>query len=133
MGTKRTNGGTGRLAAAHRGFTQWRRTRRRGERIPERLWRMAVEAALAGGVSTTARRLGLNRTQLRERLRATEQQASPEEPPRFVERPFLEGAALPECVLEAEAPCGTKLRIHLKAAATRQVAALGRMLWRDEG
>jgi len=43
----------------------------------------------------------------------------------------MEGAALPECVLEAEAPCGTKLRIHLKAAATQQVATLGRMLWRE--
>lgn len=83
MGTKRTGGRTGRLTEAHRGFTQWRRRRRRRERIPERLWRMAVDAALAGGVSVTARRLGLNRTQLQERLRAAEQQAPPEEQPCF--------------------------------------------------
>jgi hypothetical protein len=45
----------------------------------------------------------------------------------------VEGTGLPECLLEAEAPGGTKLRIHLKATATLQAAALGRMLWRDEG
>jgi hypothetical protein len=94
---------------------------------------MAVDAAMVGGVSGTARRLRLNPTQLKERLQASLQQAAPDEQPRFVQWPFMQGAALPECVLEAEAPCGTKLRIHLKAAATQQVATLGRMLWRDEG
>jgi hypothetical protein len=94
---------------------------------------MAVDAAMVGGVSGTARRLRLNPTQLKERLQASRQQATPDEQPRFVQWPFMQGAALPECVLEAEAPCGTKLRIHLKAAATQQVATLGRMLWRDEG
>ena len=94
---------------------------------------MAVDAAMVGGVSFTARQLRLNPTQLRERLQATQQQATPDEQPRFVEWPFMEGAAMPECVLEAEAPGGTKLRIHLKAAATQQVATLGRMLWREEG
>jgi hypothetical protein len=133
MGTKRAGGRTERLTEADRSFTQWRRTRTRRERIPERLWRMAVDAAMVGGVSGTARRLRLNPTQLKERLQASLQQATPDEQPRFVQWPFMQGAALPECVLEAEAPCGTKLRIHLKAAATQQVATLGRMLWRDEG
>lgn len=133
MGTKRTGGRTDKLTEAQRSFMRWRRTRTRRERIPERLWRMAVDAAMVGGVSVTARRLRLNATQLKGRLQATLQQATPDAQPRFVEWPFLEGAALPECVLEAEAPCGTKLRIHLKAAATQQVATLGRMLWREEG
>jgi hypothetical protein len=121
------------LAEAQRRFAQWRRTRTRRERIPERLWRMAVDAAMAGSVSVTARRLRLNPTKLRERLQATQGRATPQEQPRFVEWPWGQGAALPECVLEAEAPCGTKLRIHLKAAATQQVATLGRMLWREQG
>lgn len=133
MGTKRTGGRTERLTEAQRGFMQWRRTRTRRERIPERLWQMAVNAAMVGGVSVTAQRLRLNSTQLKERLQATLQQATPDEQPRFVEWPLLERAAQPECVLEAEAPDGTKLRIHLKAAATLQVATLGRMLWREEG
>jgi len=79
MGTKRTGGRTERLAEAQRGFMQWRRTRRRRERIPEQLWRMAVDAAMAGGVRVTARRLRLNPTQLKQRLQATQLHAMPEE------------------------------------------------------
>ncbi|MHB8974956.1 MAG: hypothetical protein ACYC4N_31395, partial [Pirellulaceae bacterium] len=68
MGTKRTGGRTERLTEAQRSFMQWRRTRTRRERIPERLWRMAVDAAMVGGVSVAARRLRLNPTHLKERL-----------------------------------------------------------------
>jgi hypothetical protein len=89
---------------------------------------MAVEAAVTGGVGATARQLRLNPRKLKERMPAARQ-----EQPQFVEWPWVEGTALPECVLEAEVPGGTKLRIHLKATATLQAAALGRMLWRDEG
>jgi hypothetical protein len=92
---------------------------------------MAVAAAVTRGVSTTARQLRLNPRKLTERMPAAEQAV--EEKPQFVELPWVEGTGLPECLLEAEAPGGTKLRIHLKATATLQAAALGRMLWRDEG
>lgn len=133
MGTRRTSSRREELAAAQRSFEQWRRSRRtRRERIPERLWQMAVEAAVIRGVGATARQLRLNPRKLKERMPAAELAAG-QTPPHFVEWPWVEGTALPECVLEAEAPGGTKLRIHLKATATLQAAALGRMLWRDEG
>ena len=129
MGTRRTSRRREDLAAAQRSFEHWRRSRRtRRERIPERLWRMAVAAAANRGVGATARQLRLNPRKLKERMPAAGQAK-----PQFVEWPWVEGTALPECVLEAEAPGGTKLRIHLKATATLQAAALGRMLWRDEG
>jgi hypothetical protein len=89
---------------------------------------MAAEAAVTGGVGATARQLRLNPRKLKERMPATRQ-----EQPQFVEWPWVEGTGLPECVLEAEAPGGTKLRIHLKATATREATALARMFWRDEG
>lgn len=133
MGTKRTGGSAGRLAEARRSFEHWRRRRRtRRDRIPERLWRMAVEAAVTGGVGATARQLRLNPRKLKERMPAAEP-AARQEQPQFVEWPWVEGTALPECVLEAEVPGGTRLRIHLKATATREATALARMLWRDEG
>jgi hypothetical protein len=93
---------------------------------------MAVEAAVIRGVGATARQLRLNSRKLKERMPAAESAAGQAQP-HFVEWPWVEGTSLPECVLEAEAPGGTKLRIHLKATATLQAAALGRMLWRDEG
>ena len=43
MGTKRTGGRTDRLAQAQRGFMQWRRTRTRRERIPERVLSASVQ------------------------------------------------------------------------------------------
>jgi hypothetical protein len=46
---------------------------------------VASDAALVGGVSVTARQLRLNPTQLRERLQATQQQATSEEQPRFAQ------------------------------------------------
>ena len=94
---------------------------------------MAVEAAVTGGVGATARQLRLNPRKLKERMPAAEAEPARPEQPQFVEWPWVEGTALPECVLEAEEPDGTKLRIHLKATATREASALGRMLWRDEG
>jgi hypothetical protein len=47
------------LQAAHRQFEQWRRVRHPGDRIPDRLWRLAVAAARRLGVSRTARMLHL--------------------------------------------------------------------------
>ena len=106
MGTKRTGGSAGRLAEARRSFEHWRRSRRtRRDRIPERLWRMAVEAAVTGGVGATARQLRLNPRKLKERMPAAEP-AARQEQPQFVEWPWVEGTALPECVLEAEGPAG---------------------------
>jgi hypothetical protein len=133
METKRTRGSAGELGRAKRSFEQWRRSRGRREPIPERLWRMAVEAAAVGGVYATARRLRLNPTRLKGRMQAAGQGQAWEEGPRFVELPFVGAPPLPECILEAEDQSGTKLRIHLKGGATAQAVSLGRMLWREEG
>lgn len=131
MDTKRTAVHAGGLTQAKRSFEHWRRSRGRRERIPERLWRMAMEVAAVGGLSATARRLRLNATELKKRMQAAADDQGREEDPRFVELPFVGAAPLPECILEAEDPSGTKLRIHLKAEATAQALSLGRMLWRD--
>ena len=92
---------------------------------------MAVKAATRYGVQSTARRLGLNST----RLKQWAQRLAPvevEEDQRFVELPWPGAAPLAECILEAEDHSGRKLRIHLKGPATAQAAALGRLLWTGE-
>jgi len=121
------------LAVAKRGFEQWRGSRNRGRRIPEGLWRLAAEAASIHGVYSTARRLRLNPTKLKEWVQRFAQGQVSEDGPGFVELPWLGAAAVAECILEAEDRVGRKLRIHLKGGATAQAASLGRMLWRDEG
>ena len=77
METKLTSGRGGVLALAERSFEQWRRSRGDRERIPERLWQMAIGAAAVSGVSATARRLRLNATIVKQLL-AVSQLAWPE-------------------------------------------------------
>jgi hypothetical protein len=123
---------TGELAEAKQGFERWRRNRRRQRRIPDRLWRMAAKAAAIHGVRSTARRLGLNSTRLRQRMEEFDQDGSSRDTPRFLELPWPGASVVSECFLEMEGQDGRKLRIQLKGEATAQALALGRMLWEGE-
>ncbi len=49
-------------------FERWRRSRKRGTRIPEALWQAAAEAAEECGVSKTAQALGLDYYKLKSRV-----------------------------------------------------------------
>jgi hypothetical protein len=123
----------GDMAEVSRGFARWRRGGKRRGRIPEPLWRMAADAALIHGLHTTARRLRLNATRLKEQMQRLARGRASEDEPRFVELSWPGAALVPECILEAEGRTGKKLRIQLKGSATAQAASLSRMLWTDEG
>ncbi len=56
------------LAGAERQFTKWRRTRKPGMRIPERLWASAVKLAASHGVHPTASALRLDYYSLKKRI-----------------------------------------------------------------
>ena len=85
-------------------FENWRRERKRGERIPENLWAAAVELAKQHGVWPTARSLHLDHSRLK----------------RCVEN------------VEMEDGRGARMRIELKGAAP-DVAALSRTFWSERG
>ena len=123
----------GDMAGAKRSFERWRRGGKRRGRIPEPLWRLAVDAASIHGLHTTARRLRLNATRLKEQMQRLTRSPASEGEPRFVEFSWPGAALAPECILEAEDRTGRKLRIQLKGSATAQAASLGRMLWTGEG
>jgi len=123
----------GEMTDAQRGFARWRRGGKRRGRIPEPLWRLAVDAASIHGLHTTARRLRLNATRLKEQMERLARGPASEGEPRFVELSWPGAALVPECILEVEDRTGKKLRIHLKGSATAQAASLGRMLWAGEG
>jgi hypothetical protein len=120
---------TGPLARAKQGFDRWRRGRKRRGRIPDRLWRMAAEAASIHGVYATARELRLNPTKLKEQLHALAPSQASHQTPHFVEIPWMGATPVPECILEAEDELGRKLRVHLKGSATAQAVSLAPMLW----
>lgn len=128
MHTKTKHAPAGQLARVKQEFDRWRGGRKWRGRIPDRLWRMAAEAASIHGVDATARQLRLNRTRLEEEVDALGRNQPSEETVGFVEFPWT-AAPVPECVLEAEDQAGRKLRVHLKGSATTQAESLGRMLW----
>jgi hypothetical protein len=133
MSTRKTAGLPARLERIRQRFEHWRRSRRKGARIPEGLWAAAVEAAGEYGMSRTASALGVDYYSLKKRQ--GERTARSRELPSLGELPaFLELAApLPEttseCILELEDGGGARMRVHLKAAAAPDLAALSRSFW----
>ena len=116
-------------------FESWRRSRQRGTRIPETLWRAAVEATEEHGVSKVAQALSLDYYKLKKRAE------SPSEPPVRITEPesesatgreFLEiplFASAPECVFEMKDAQGARLRVELRGTATAHCQTLAQALW----
>jgi len=110
-------------------FKLWRQSRKRGTRIPEALWRAAVQAADEHGVSKVSQALGLDYYGLKKRLASTAElsESEPSAEPGFVEIPLF--ASAPECILEMEDSQGARLRIELKGPAAAHCEALAQALW----
>ncbi len=108
---------------------RWRQSRKRGTRIPEALWRAAVEAARDCGVSKTAQALGLDYYGLKKRVESTAEvsESEPSAGQEFLEIPLFGSA--PECVLEMEDAQGVRLRVELKGSAAAHCEALAQALW----
>lgn len=119
------------LARAAARWAQWRRTRELGARIPESLWKLALELAARHGVSRTAIALRVDYYALKKRLDA---QTPPRRvgsgaAPAFVELtpPSLTTAG--GCVIEFENVSGAKMRIELRGSQVPDLAALSRSFW----
>jgi len=117
---------------ARRELERWRRGGARGRRIPEGVWKAAVELACKHGVSKTALRLRLDYYGLRQRVAAATKQATRGNGPGagFVQMPALGFVPTPECVIELEHPRGVRLRIQLSGPARSELLEpLVRALW----
>jgi hypothetical protein len=117
------------LGEVHSQFTCWRQSRKQGTRIPEALWRAAVDAARAHSVSKASHVLGLDYYALKKRLESTAAPLSESVPATgggFVEIPLF---AAPECVFEIEDARGARLRVELKGSASVHCETLAQALW----
>jgi len=127
------------LERARQRFERWRKTRRRGTRIPDRLWHAAVDMAGRYGVNRTAGTLGLDYYALKKRAqqekvpsrRAAKSSRRKHPAPTFVELPAAPAGAS-ECLIEMEKTSGAKMRLHLKGVAPTDVIRLSRSLWGAE-
>jgi hypothetical protein len=110
-------------------FERWRQSRKRGSRIPERLWRAAVDAARERGVSKVAQTLGLDYYRLKKRVESTFEVSEPEPAAgrEFLEIPLFASAA--DCVLEMVDAGGVRLRVELRGSAAAHCQALAEVLW----
>ncbi len=109
-------------------FERWRQGRKRGTRIPETLWRAAVEAAEERGVSKAAQTLSLDYHKLKKRVESTPvSDSEPATGREFLEMPLF--ASAPECVLEMKDAQGARLRVELRGAAATHCEALAQVLW----
>ena len=109
-------------------FENWRRERKRGQRIPQNLWGTAVELAKQHGVWPTARALHLDHNRLKRRVGNGEGDVNSTA---FVEL-ISQGAILCACTVEMEDARGARMRIELKGAAA-DVTALSRTFWSERG
>ena len=117
------------LARGRDRFEEWRRTRKIGARIPDKLWSLAVELADAHGLSRTASALKLDYHSLKIRVAARSFDSAPQV---FIE--FSPSALAPsgECVVEFADGSGASLRVHLRGCEVPDLVALGRSFWSGE-
>ena len=117
------------LSDAESQFEGWRRSRRRGARIPAALWQAAVDAAREHGVSKVASALSLDYYRLKERLESVPVLSEVESAGGgFLEVPLFTSSAS-ECIFELEDGEGTRLRVELKGAASAELETLARTFW----
>lgn len=119
------------LARAAARWAQWRRTRELGTRIPESLWKLALELAARHGVSRTAIVLRVDYYALKKRLDAQmpPRRVDSAAVPAFVELTPPSLATAGGCVIEFEKASGAKMRIELRGSQVPDLAALGRSFW----
>lgn len=116
------------LAEAARRFERWRRTSRRGKRLPAQLWSVAAELAGVHGVSKTSSALRLNYYALKKRAASVSN--GEERRPTFVEVALGSLPAATPCVVELADGRGMKLRVELPAhSAAGELGAVARTLW----
>lgn len=114
------------LVRAQERFEAWRRTRKAGVRIPDKLWTLAVKLADVHGLSRTATLLKLDYHSLKKRVEAKGSD-SVSVPGTFVEFSPPSPTVPGECVIEFEDGLGASMRVHLRGCDVPDLVALGRM------
>lgn len=141
MGSRKSGELPADLARGMRRFQRWRSKRKGKSRIPEALWKVAVQLAQRHGVGRTASQLRLDYYALKKRLpihQAAPPKAGPPKAAAFVELPMslaanaAATAGATQCVIELHSRQGARMRVSLQGCPTSDLAELGRTLWETE-
>ena len=117
------------IVQLQRQLDQFRSSLPRRTKLPESLWQAAVELARQYGIYPVAHPLRLDYMGLKKRLGEVPSRRKATKPA-FVELIAPHATPLEECVIEFDAPSGSKMRIQWKAAAPRDWVSLLRA-WRE--
>lgn len=115
------------LLRLERQFASWRKGRKPGERIPQRLWKSAAKLAADYGLNQTVTVLKLDYYSLKRHV--NQQVGETASTAAFVELPSAPVVQANECIIELEDGAGASLRMHLKGTEMPDVLALGRSFW----
>jgi len=113
------------LDLARREFERWRRSRRRGARIPHALWRTVLDLARRHGVSKTSQTLHLDYYAVQRRLRESEPKGSLAAA-EFIELSLPARPHVPRCQLELGDASGGALRIEVSGLSAKDLATFVR-------
>ena len=138
MKTRSTRPGD--VERVRRQLERWRGRRDRGRRIPESLWKAAVNLACRQGVSKTAQALRLDYYSLKRRVEAAPRPrpagagtagtgAAERSGGRFVEIPLPAVSIASTCVLEVEDGRGARLRLELQGLGAGELAGVVHSVW----
>ena len=121
------------LEAVRRQFEKWRGKRKRGARIPQRLWQTAVGLSDRHSVGEIARVLGLHYGRLKQRISALDDEShrSTAEGMEFVSIGALPTEHID--VVELEDRSGKRLKVHLMGAGSGRVIEVAKALWEQVG
>ena len=121
------------LKQARQQLEVWRKTRRHGERIPERLWTSLVALARAHGVSPVSQALRLDYYALKRRVLESEpvRKSRLKAVAPFVELPLIsQPSTSPRCTAELTKHTGATMTIRWEGQAAVDVIGLAESFWR---
>ena len=127
MATRKTDSLPAGLEKARERFEAWRETRTQGDRIPDRLWKLAARTAVKHGPHRTSRALRLDYMVLKRRMPGGVLKASTKsKEPSFVEIRRPDALITGECVAWVEDLSGARMRLELRGLDAAQLGALAR-------
>lgn len=117
-----------RLEAVQVQFSDWRKNRKKRDRIPESLWDAAVSLSDGFSINELSKALHLNHSSLKDRIESIPNSPTEELlPPTFIELPPLKPSADSlEVNLELE-KAGARMKVHVKGRI--DVASLVQTFW----
>jgi NTP pyrophosphatase (non-canonical NTP hydrolase) len=110
-------------------FEEWRRNKKRRERIPEALWKVAISLSKQFSAQQISKLLHLNHTAVRDHIRAEKQgEEIQEKEAAFIEFGVIRPTIAEDCIIEIEKRSGAKMRMSFKCSSS-DMAGLAKTLW----